>query len=506
MSGPARSSPATQWLPLVVALAAGALLTLAFAPFNVWPLAIVCPALLMILWQGTTARRGAALGFSFGVGAFSAGTWWLYISIHVFGPQPIWISVAAVAMFVVALAGYYALLGWAASRFLPAAGPWRWYAGLPSLWLLIECLRGSFQLGYPWLSLGYSQTDTWLAGYAPVLGVYGVSALLLLQAGALCVAWERRAVPRSGRVPLLLVAVIWAAGWALGRVEWTLAAGAPVSVAIVQGAIPQDEKWQVDNRLPIRALYRDLDDQALGARLIVWPEAAIPELANEIPRYLADIQASARSHGGDVVMGVVRKDDNGVDYYNSIMALTGGVAFYDKRHLVPFVETFPVPALVRDWLQLLKLPYSSFAFGKEGQAPLQAGGMSLAPTICFEDSFGAAQLALAARSTLLVNVTNDAWFGHSQARYQHLQIGRMRALEVGRSLVRAGNDGISAIVGPKGELIAMAPEYQRTVLRGTVVPRNGLSPYTRVGNWPVLLLAFGAAAAAGFRRRFKSLC
>jgi apolipoprotein N-acyltransferase len=370
--------------------------------------------------------------------------------------------------------------------------------GLPALWLLCEWWRGWFLTGFPWFSLGYSQTDTWLSAYAPVLGVYGLSALLLLQAGALAAFSQIRG--RSGWAALALIAVIWAGGWALGPVNWTRPTGAAVPVAIVQGAIPQDEKWQLENREPTKELYRQLNDQALGARLIVWPEAAVPELANEIVRYLAEIQARARSRDGDVIMGVVRLGDNGVDYYNSIIALTGGVAFYDKRHLVMFAETFPVPPFVRSWLRLLNLPYSDFAPGSEHQAPLAAAGMRLAPSICYEDAFGSAQLDLVKRSDLLVNVTNDAWFGRSPARYQHLQISRMRALEAGRYLLRAGNDGVSAIIGPRGELLAVAPEYQSAVLRGTVVPRHGLPPYTRIGNWAVVCLALGALAAAWYRR------
>jgi apolipoprotein N-acyltransferase len=272
-------------------------------------------------------------------------------------------------------------------------------------------------------------------------------------------------------------------------------------VAVVQGATPEDEKWQLGNLEHIKSLYRQLNDQALGARLIIWPEAAVPELANEIADYLADIQHRSRQRGSDVIMGVVRLGDDGVNYYNSILALTDGVAFYDKRHLVMFAETFPVPAFVRSWLRLLNLPYSDFAPGSERQAPLAAGGMHLAPSICYEDAFGNAQRALVRRSDLMVNVTNDAWFGHSPARYQHLQISRMRAAESGRFLLRAGNDGVSAIIGPRGELVALAPEYRPAVLRGTVVPRDGLSPYTRVGDWAVVALGLGAAAAAWYRRR-----
>ncbi len=489
---------ASSW-PWVAALAAGGLLPMAFAPFNLWPLAILCPAALMLLWRRGTPRRAAALGLCFGTGYFGAGTWWLYISIHDHGPAPVWLSLTLVLLVVAFMASYYGLLGWFAARFLPAAGPWRHYAGLPASWLLTEWLRGWALSGFPWLSLGYSQTDTWLAGYAPVAGVYGLSALLLLQAGALLALWQGR-----GRARLAAVALgtlIWGGGWLLERSAWTQPTGAPVPVAVLQGAIPQDEKWQLNNREPTMALYRSLNGQALGARLILWPEAAIPELANEIPGYLAAIQASAGSQGSAVVMGVVRLADNGEDYYNSILALTGGVAFYDKRHLVPFAEYFPVPAFVRSWLRFMSLPYSDFTSGAALQGPLVAGGLRIAPSICYEDAFGSAQRSLAARSDLLVNVTNDAWFGRSPARYQHLQIARMRAIEAARYLVRAGNDGVSAIIGPKGQLVAVAPEYRPAVLRGTVVARHGLSPYLRFGNWPVLLLGLLALALAAWKRQ-----
>ncbi len=499
MNTPARASGAQSGWPLLLALCAGALLPLAFAPFDLWPLAIVSPALLMWLWSDVSPRRAALLGYSYGAGTFIEGTWWLYISIHGFGGAPVWLSVVLILLLVALMASYQALLGWCVARYLPPRGAWRWYAGLPAMWLLTEWLRGWLISGFPWLSLGYSQTDTILAGYAPLLGVYGVSALLLVQSGALLAFWQAR--DRERFVPLTVVVLVWIGGAVLGRVEWTRASAAPVPVAIVQGAIPQDEKWQLDNLEPTKALYRQLNGQTAGARLVVWPEAAVPELANEIVPYLADIQGSSRARGADVLMGAVRRGDNGEDEYNSILALTTGVAFYDKRHLVPFAEYFPVPAFVRSWLRLMTLPYSDFRAGVEGQPPLLAGGMRVAPSICYEDAFGSAQLALVARSELLVNVTNDAWFGHSPARYQHLQISRMRALEAGRFLLRAANDGVSAVIGPRGELAAVAPEFRSAVLRGTVVPRSGLCPYTRTGNWPVILLALAAAAWCARRRR-----
>lgn len=483
---------------LLLALAAGGSLPLAFAPFNLWPLAILCPALLMWLFTGATPRRAALLGYGFGVGYFGVGVSWLFISIHEHGPASIGFSALAVGLVVLYMAAYHALLGWGVARWLPAHGAWRWYAGLPAMWLLVEWCRGWMLSGFPWLSLGYSQTDTVLAGVAPVLGVYGVSAVLLLQSGALLASLQARG--RALLVPVTVVGLVWAGGALLARIEWTHASGEPVPVAILQGAIPQDEKWQLANLEPTKLLYRSLNDQAAGARLIIWPEAAIPELANDMEPYLADIDGRSRARNADVVMGILRLGDNGVDYYNSILALTSGVAFYDKRHLVPFAEYFPVPAFVRSELRLMSLPYSDFRKGIDGQSPLDAGSLHIAPSICYEDAFGSAQLALVARSDVLVNVTNDAWFGRSPARFQHLQISRMRAIEAGRFMMRAANDGVSAIIGPRGELVAVAPEYRSAVLRGTVVPRSGLSPYTRVGNWAVILLAF-AAAAGSVRRR-----
>lgn len=484
---------------LVLALALGALLPLAFAPYGAWPLSILCPAGLMALWQGSAPRRAALLGLAFGVGTYAAGTWWLYISIHGFGLAPVWLTLILMIALIALMAVWQGVLGYVLVRWLPAEGAWRWYAGLPAAWLLLEAWRGWFISGFPWLSLGYAHSDTLLRHWAPLGGVYAISALCLLQAGALVALWRGGTGARLAAVGIFALA--WGGGAGLAHVQWTTPVGAPVPVAIVQGAIPQNEKWLDDHRESIRKRYRELNEQTGGAKLVVWPESAIPELANEIVPYLSAIQAGTVARGAELLMGVVRVADNGEDYYNSIMSLGGELAFYDKRHLVPFAEYFPVPAFVRRWLRLMSLPYADFTRGTESQQPMRAAGLMLAPTICYEDAFGGAQRALVARSDLLVNVTNDAWFGHSPARYQHLQIGRLRALESQRYLIRAANDGVSALIGPDGELLATAPEYQPAVLHGTVQGRRGLSPYTATGDGPVLGLALLAVVGAALRRR-----
>jgi apolipoprotein N-acyltransferase len=482
----------------LAALGAGALLACAFAPLQFWPFAILCPAVLMWLWEGADPRRGAWLGFWFGAGTFGLGTWWLVISIYGFGGAPIWLAVLLLLALVAIMAAYHGLLGYLACRFLPASGPLRWLVGLPALWLLMEWWRGWFLSGFPWLSLGYSQTDTVLRGFAPVIGTYGVSALLLLGSGSLL------ALLRGTRRVRVLAAVLlllpWGVAAMLDRVEWTSSAGAALPVAIVQGAVPQDLKWQADNVVPTRELYARLNRQALGARLIVWPEAALPQLANEVPQFLGQLYSDARASGSDMVMGILRADPQD-RYYNSIMILSERVSFYDKHHLVPFAEFFPVPAFVRSWLRLLNLPYSDFTPGGAHQAAVDAGGTTLALSICYEDAYGSANLAPLARARVLVNVTNDAWFGHSWARYQHFQIARMRAIEAQRPLLRAANDGVSALVGEHGQVLAQAGEFQPLVLRGTVQPRSGLPPYVRTGNLPVIGLSLMLAALAIWRRR-----
>jgi apolipoprotein N-acyltransferase len=486
---------------LPAAASAGALLATAFAPLGWWPSAILAPAALIVLWQNTAPRRAAAIGFWFNVGTFAVGTYWLYVSIHVFGQAPLWMAFGLMAGLVAIMGAYHAALGYAIARWLPAQGLCRWLVGVPAAWLLVEWWRGWFLTGFSWLSLGYSQTDTVLRAFAPVVGVYGLSALLLVMGGALAT------LVLGNRGERVLAAVVlglpWLGALALAPVQWTAASGPAVTVAIVQGAIPQDQKWLNANRDTTLALYRRLTlEQALGARLILWPETAPPDLANNLAQYLGGLYSATSRHGSALMLGVVRADDAGTHYYNSILALGDTVSWYDKHHLVPFAEFFPVPGFVRSWLRLMSLPYADFDQGAAEPPPLAVAGLNIAPTICYEDAYGSSRLHVLRTADVLVNVTNDAWFGHSTARHQHFQIARMRAIESGRYLVRAANDGISGIIGPAGEIVARAPEFTPTVLRAQIVPRLGMPPYARMGNYAIVMLALAAAALAAVWGKF----
>jgi apolipoprotein N-acyltransferase len=490
--------PSSARLRALIAFAAGAALTTAFAPLALWPLAVLCPAVLMWLWQDATPRECGWLGFLFNAGTFGAGTYWLLISLPI-GGAPVWLALFLMLGLTGIMALYHAALGYGCARWLPRAGALRSLVALPAAWLLVEWWRGWFLSGFSWLSLGYSQTDSALAGLAPVAGVYGVSAALLLGAGALVVLVSGTQRARVSALAVLLVP--WAAGAALRGVSWTHPSGAPVSVAIAQGAVPQDEKWLDANRQATLDLYERLTSQAFGNALIVWPESAPADTANDLVPYLTRIYRDAHAHGSALVMGVLRAEGgvSGADpvrYYNSVLALDDKVSWYDKHHLVPFAEFFPVPQFVRSWMRLVDLPYSDFTRGAAYQPPLEAAHLKLGTTVCYEDGYGGAMLGALRRggADALVNVTNDAWFGHSSARHQHFQIARMRALEEGRYMIRAANDGISAIIGPHGEVVARAPEFRPVVLVSKVTPMAGLTPYAHVGNWLVVTLAALALA------------
>jgi apolipoprotein N-acyltransferase len=493
----------------VVAAIAGAALGLSFAPVGWWPLAVLCPALLIYLWDGATPRRAAVLGFWFNAGTFSVGTYWLYISLRLIGHAPIPLALLLMAALVAIMGGYHALLGWFVAKYLPSRGAVRWLVGIPGAWLLTEWFRSWFLTGFGWLSLGYAHTDNWFGGLAPVIGQYGLGLVTLLLAGVLAALLlgqlRDRVAAAATAVALLAVA------FSLRDVEWTQPSGKPITVAIVQGAIPQDEKWIEGNLDNILDTFRTLTVKAHGADIIIWPESAIPDLINYHIDYMREVYQAASATGSSLVMGAMRAQENPdtkeEDVFNSVVVwdpATRGVGFHDKHHLVPFSEFFPVPSFIRSWLRLMTLPYADFNRGAAVQEPLDAAGQKIAVSICYEDAYGSTQLPALVKATLLVNVTNDSWFGRSSARYQHLQISRMRSLEAGRPMIRAANDGVSAVIGARGEILARAPEYEANVMRSELQPRTGLTPYARTGNAPVVCLALVFAlfgAYLGSRRK-----
>lgn len=458
---------------------------LGFAPFGIYPLTILGVAGLFALFEDAAPREAAKRGFAFGAGTFLAGTYWLYISIHIFGQAPVALAVFLMLALVSIMGAYLALMGFVAKRWLGVDnGTLRWLILLPALWVLVEWLRGFLFSGFPWLSLGYSQTDSALGGWAPLFGVYGVSAAAAVTGGALLAVI--RGEFRARLTAVVVAAALWGGGyWAQGQ-AWTRASGESLQVSLVQGAVSQDLKWARDQLVPTMDLYRKLTLENLSSDLVIWPEAAIPALLHSVQDYLLEVYEQARARGSAIMLGMLRQDPVTEEYENSLLVLGDQPQVYTKRHLVPFGEYFPVPGFVREWMRLMSLPYSDTAPGDPRQPTLKVANQQIAATICYEDAFGAEQLVFLPDATLLVNVSNDAWFGDSIAPHQHLQISRMRAKEVGRYLLRSTNTGISAVIDERGKVLARAPQFETYVLTAAAQPFEGSTPYARVGNWAIV--------------------
>jgi apolipoprotein N-acyltransferase len=474
----------------LLALFAGALLPLAFAPLSFFPLAVLSPALLFLLWLDVTPRRASWRGLLFGFGQFGVGVSWVYVAIHDFGHSGVPLAVFLTALFVAVLALFPALLGYLAARFLRAPDGLRLTLLFPAAWTLIEWLRGWILTGFPWLNLGYSQIDAPLRGFAPLVGVYGVTLVVALSAGLLAV------FVLSGRRAQLFaltgLVLLWLGGALLTRIDWTEASGAPLRVSLVQGNIPQDSKWSPELVQRTLDLYADLTRQHWDSRLILWPEAAITAFYHEVAGdYLSGLAREARAHGTDIVLGIPVREPGTRRYFNSLLAISDRPGFYHKRHLVPFGDYLPLDNFLRGLIHFFDLPMSGFSAGPDEQPLLHAAGQPIASAICYEDVFGEEMITALPEATLLINATNNAWYGNSFAPHQHLEMSRWRALETGRYMLRVTTNGVSAIINEHGKIQGRSPQFETYVLSGEAVPRTGATPYVRVGNWPVVLLVFG---------------
>ncbi len=469
-------------LPLV----SGAAGVLAFAPLGWYPVIVPALAVLFNCWLSDTPRRAFLHGGLFGIGYFGAGISWVFVSIHTYGHVAAPVSALVAVLFILVMSAYPALLGYLLRRYLPARG-WGAAAGaLPAGWLLAEWLRGWLFSGFPWLNLGASQIDGPLAGYLPLLGEYGASWLVALSAGLLlALLRDLRRIPS-----LLLLVAIWAGGYLLERVDWVRPRGDPLTVSLVQGNIAQEQKWRPENLQDTLELYARLTFAGPAADLVVWPETAIPAFYHEVDAgYLPEIEERLARHHASLLTGIPVLDRTNWHYYNAIIALGGERAFYFKQHLVAFGEYLPLRWLIGDALDALAVPNADFTPGAAGQPLLQAAGYPVGTSICFEVAFGRLIAASVPEAALLVNVSNDGWFGDSLAPHQHLEIARVRALETGRPLLRATNTGISAIIDQHGKVTARSPQFSQAVVTGRVVPMQGSTPFVRCGYAPVLVIA-----------------
>jgi apolipoprotein N-acyltransferase len=482
---------------LLVALAAGAVSIAGFGDWRVFYLPLAAFTVLVWLWlRASSAREAAWLGCAYGAALFLGGVSWVYVSLHDFGMMPAPLAAIATLVFCGILTLYPTAVGYVQAR-IGGAPTMRALVLVPALWALAEWLRSWILTGFPWLGLGYSQLDSPLAGYAPVVGVFGVSFVTALAAGCIALALRRE---RPEWLALGLLAVVAAGGFALARVAWTEPRGDPVSVGLLQGNIPQSLKFVPGRFESTLATFARLAEST-DARLVVMPETAIPRLLEAVdPKYLERLRQRAAARNGDVLVGVPMRDTSG-RYYNAVVSIgSSPPQTYAKDHLVPFGEFIP-PGF--GWvLSILKIPLSDFSAGGSQQQPLVVAGQRVAVNICYEDAFGEEIIRQLPEATLLVNVSNVAWFGDSLAPAQHLRISRMRALEAGRPMLRATNTGVTAIVDAHGDVVSRLPTFTEGVLSGVVQGRRGATPYVLTGNYPVVLLSLiFVGAGIWFSRR-----
>lgn len=472
----------------------GALTVLGFAPFYFFPIPLFTLAILFYLWLHADSKRSTFLiGFMFGLGLFGFGASWVYVSLHDFGMMPLPLAVLATLLYCAFLALFPAMAGWLQAS-LKGATSWRLLAVMPASFVLYEWTLGWIFTGFPWLTLGYSQAPaSGLVGYAPVLGVYGVSLMLAVSAGLIVFAYEaRRSQNRRAGLALFGLLALWIWGAGLQSIAWTKASGAPLTVSLLQGNISQDLKWREDRLSSTLATYREMI-LASKSQLIILPETAVPQFYDRVPpAYLEELAQHARGQGSDIILGIPERDLVQRAYYNSVLSLgTAPTQFYRKQHLVPFGEFIPLKPVFGWIMETMQIPLTDFARGASTQRPLAVAGQQVAMNICYEDVFGEEIIRQLPQATLLVNVSNDAWFGDSIAPRQHLQISQMRALESGRYMLRATNTGLTAIVNEKGRILAQAPVFQATTLHGKAQGRSGTTPYVRWGNAPFLILVGG---------------
>ena len=483
---PPRKVHARSVLRGLLCLSAGGATAFAFAPYEISVIPFITLAYLFRTWRTNTRKQAFINGYLFGLGLFGVGVIWLHISINLFSG----INLAGAYLLTFLLIAYLSLFP-ALTGFLGKCRSLRsdyafFLVMLPSLWVLGEWMRSWLFTGFPWLTLGYTQTSGMLSGYGSLLGVFGISFILAFLAGGLVLLLGKN---RSMTLAATLLVVLLAT-WQLRQYQWTENREADIGVALVQGAIPQELKWLPEHKNTSLARYPELTEPFWGHDLIIWPETAIPGFLHEFPEYVDQLDRTANRYGSVLLVGLPTRNPDSGDYFNSMVLLGGARQIYNKRHLVPFGEYLPLEWLLRWLVDLLQVPIADFTPGSADASPLfHAGGYSMGISICYEAIFGAEIIRALPEAALLVNVSNDAWFGDSASPHQHLQMARMRAIETGRYLLRATNTGISAIIDEKGNVVGKTGQFEADAVAASVPLFSGSTPYVVTGDKPIVTLS-----------------
>lgn len=474
-------------------MAAGALAVTAYAPLQWWWLIWPCLIVLLVLAIGSKPWVAFRIGFAWGLGIYLAGISWLYVSLHVYGGMPLWMGSVAVLLFASVIALFIAAPCALTAKLAQRCAPTGLSLGLHlsllvSLLLVFEWAKSWVLTGFPWLDFGYTQTSSWLFALAPVGGVYLISFYVLatsaLIAYSLLSAWTTRS-----KLALSMAALLCLVVWPLGQITWTNPIGEPVQVGIVQPNTPVDQKWQGQYRdQTIRKLAELsqalVSDPVKPVQLLVWPETA---LALSYQQTDTAFWQTLVPQGASLVTGLIDSPNFEQSYNAAVLVCNGRRDVYRKRHLVPFGEYLPLRFLFNWVLEYLQLPMSDFSAWQEPQLLACGNNLKIGLSICYEDAFAGEHRVFNADSTVLINISEDAWFGDSLAPHQRLQMAQMRAHELSKPMVRSANSGPSALISKRGEVMATTAQFEVATLSVQVQPQQGATPYQQFGNWIVWL-------------------
>jgi len=498
---------------LFVALILGAIQVFAFAPFEQWW--VLYPSIIGFFWllqqvQKST-QRYFLISFTFSIAMFIATLHWIYVSMDLFGGMPPIVSALLIVLLCAYLALFPALALWASTRFLWLSDTARYLLLIPVFWLISDWLRGYILTGFPWAYLGYSHADTPLVGFAPILGVQGITLAIMIICGALTLIIQKQKIVLN----ITLISSLLVTGFLLEKQNYSTPQP-EIMVSLVQGNIDQNKKWQSDQLTPSIFKYLDLSETGLDSEyeLIIWPESAIAAIELDLQNFLHPLSTKLAEQNKTLITGIIGYTQDNDAYHNTIIALgklpagdeysLTGKNRYQKHQLLPIGEFVPFENLLRPLAPYFNLPMSSFQRGDAIQPNLQSGPTTLASALCYEIAF--AELLrnnMTEQTGMLLTLSNDAWFGNSIGPDQHLQIARMRAIEFARPLLRSTNNGVTAIYDAKGEELGRIPHNSAEVLSRKVHPAFGNTPYQTYGSTPLYLYCLLVLIGALLRYKKK---
>lgn len=477
-------------------LLAGGLLPLAFSPLNYYPLAFIGLFILLTEWLHVKAKRAFVMGWLFGLGFFGVGISWVFVSIHRYGNTNAPLAVLITLLFIAFLALFPAIQGLIIKYLYTERPKTCLLIAFPTSWVLMEYFRGWIFTGFPWLYLGYSQFNTPLAGFAPIIGVNGISFLVVFSVGLTKLILNIHFLSKAKTIitkiiALLVLVIVWTLGDSLKNIPWTTKGEESLTVSLIQGNLAPDDKFLLEDPIQtVTEVYLKPTLEHLNSKFIIWPENSIPLPLPFSENFIAKINQLAEKNGTALLLGLpVEISKSPYQYYNSILALGTAHGIYHKKLLVPFGEYLPFTQLLRGLINFFDIPMSSFRTGPLQQQSLSIPNSKLLPQICYEIAYPEqVRLALLEQqSDAIVTISEDGWFGHSWGPWQHLDIARMRALENGRYVIRSTTSGISAIIDEKGQILKQSPQFKPYVLSGEFVNFAGLTPWTKYGQLPVIV-------------------